>query len=89
MTKKIELPIAKTDIHKYTKFICVDENDRPMSWDGDQFCYCTSSHWQDTHWPIQIYSRRKAWELIQRTIKYRKENKFSIQDYRVMPVVIR
>ncbi len=76
----------KSDLSKYKKFICVDENHHPMAWDGSQLCYCTSSYWQDEHWPVQLYSRRRAWELIQRTITYRKLHKWPIQDYRVMPV---
>jgi hypothetical protein len=89
MENKKELPLSRPDIHKYKYFICTDEKYHPMSWDGHQLCYNTSSYWQDTQWPIQIYSRRRAWELIQRTIKFRKKNKWPIQDYRFMPILVR
>ena len=76
----------KNDINKYTKFICVDGENRPMSFEDNQLCYNTSSHWEDKHFPIKIYSKRKALQFIDKSIAYRTKMKFSIVVYRIMPV---
>lgn len=73
----------ESDILKYSKFIIVDKKCRPMAWGGDQLCYCTSSHWQDTHFPLRVYSKKRAMELINKSKNYRKEN---TDKYYLMPV---
>jgi len=78
----------KSDILKYKKFIVVDGDHKPMSFSGGQFCYCTSSYWQDTHFPVKTYSFRKANELITRSQMYRKRNGWPLpgDKYLLMPV---
>lgn len=77
---------SKSNIDRYKRFIVVDESNVPMSFDGDQFAYCTSSWWQDTQWPLRIYSKRKAMELIEKSNEYRRANKFGAVPHRLMPV---
>lgn len=77
----------KSNINDFSRFIVVDEDNKPMAWDKDQFCYCTNSHWQDDHFPIRTYSKKYAMELIKRSIAFRKKNKFvDLGDYLLMPV---
>jgi hypothetical protein len=76
----------QSDLYKYTKFICVDEEDRPMAWGGDQLCYCTSSSWKDMHHPIKVYTKRHAERLITKTQIFRKEEGLDVPSYRIMPV---
>ena len=74
-------------LDSFKKFIVVDEDNAAMSFDGDQFSYCTSSSWRDEQWPVEIYTKRKALELIAKTKKYRKECGFSTDgSYNLMPV---
>lgn len=79
----------KSDIHKYKKFIVVDENNVPMAWSEDQLCYCTTSDWQDEHFPLEIYSKKEAEKLIKKTIEFRKKLPLLVSNketYKLMPV---
>lgn len=73
----------------FKKFIVIDaDNEIPMSFDGDQFCYCTNDSWQDDHFPVRLYSYKRAKELIRRSNSYRIKNKMSPNNFKLMPVKI-
>lgn len=71
---------------EYKKFIVVDEDDRPMAFDGDQLCFCHTEDWQDDAWPVRIYSKETARRYIKKSIEFRKKNGFSDGQYKLMPV---
>jgi hypothetical protein len=77
----------KSDIEKYERFIIVDDYWKPMAWGGEQLCYCTASDWQDTHFPIKIYTKSHANRLIALTHIFRKKNNFKLTPFKLMPVV--
>lgn len=78
----------KSDISKYHKFIIVDERQQPMAWGGEQLCYCTTSDWQDTHFPIRTYRYNSARTLIRKSYKFKEENNIKREiRYKLMPVV--
>lgn len=69
----------------YKKYIVVDEDNRPMTFEVNQFCYCTN-HQGRNPFPVNLYSYEEAMELIKKTIEYRTKNEFSIGTYNLMPV---
>jgi len=79
---------AKNDLMKYKKFIVVDGYGKPMSYEGGQFCYCTTSYWQDTHFPLTIYSYDEAKRLIKRSKAYRKKHGWSLPGDRYLLVPV-
>jgi hypothetical protein len=75
------------NLKTYKKFIVVDrEYGRPMAFQDHQFCYCTTEHWEDEHWPVIIYSYEEANELINRSKRYRKRKGFEVGEYLLVPV---
>lgn len=73
---------------EFTHVIVVDEDNRPMSWGGDQLCYCTNDRWQDEHHPVKIYTKATAKKLIAKTISFRTQNRMEPGNYRTMPVIL-
>lgn len=76
----------KSDINKYKKFIIVDDNNKPMSWEQNQLCYCTNNNWKDIHFPIKLYSKKRALELILKSNKWREKQGYSLNNYSIMPI---
>lgn len=71
---------------KFTHFIIVDKDGKPMAWNQDQLCYCTDQYWQDDHHPVRVYKKATAMKLIAKTIKFRIEGKMNPGVYKLMPV---
>ena len=69
----------------YKKYIVVDEVNRPMSFNVNQFFYCDTHHARQPH-PIETYTYKKAIELIKKAVEYRTKNNFPIGEYNLMPV---
>jgi len=84
--KTLKSPIAKSDINKYSKFIVVDEDNKPMTFQDGQFCYNTDSDWQDEHFAIKSYTKAYANRLIFISKTYRKSRKFDVPRYKLMPI---
>lgn len=73
------------NIKNYKRYIVVDEDYKPMAFDGDQFVYC---HISINRNPLSVktYSYNKALSLIRETIDYRLDNNFKVGGYHLMPV---
>lgn len=84
--KKAENMIPKSDISKYKNVIITDEDNKPMTFQDGQLCYNTDSDWQDTHFPIQVYTRGYASRLITKSQLYRKRRGWDVPGYKMMPV---
>jgi hypothetical protein len=71
----------------YKRYIVVDENNRPMSFLKDQFCY-TDTEESRNPFSLQSYTLEKARELIKKTIEYRTANNYLSPDeqYILMPI---
>lgn len=74
------------------KFIIVDEDSKPMSWDqgSHQLCYNDDERWRGEHndapFPLTIYSKKQALEVIRKSLRNRKRWHMSIDNYYLMPV---
>lgn len=74
------------NLRAFKRFIVVEaETGKPMSFQDNQFCYCTSEVWEDWHWPVKTYSYNYAKKLIAKSIAYRKKRKFSVTNYLLVP----
>jgi len=73
-----------------TKVIVLDaESLRPMSFDGDQFCFVESmklSSTRKTGFKLNIYSRKDAILLIEISNQFRERNNFELNTYRLLLV---
>lgn len=79
--------MGANNLRNFKRFIVVDESDgMPVAFDGDQFCYCSTERWKDTHWPVQTYSFDHAKKLIKKSAEYRKRMKYSEVTYLLMPI---
>lgn len=77
----------KNNIDSFKKFIIVDkEYGQPMSWSREQLCYCTTSYWEDHHHPLEIYTLKRATNLIQKSKKFRKRKGWEVGEYLLVPV---
>ena len=70
---------------KFTHFIIVNENNKPMSFDGDQLCYNSTD--RRLKFGVQIYNEDQANKAIELSIKFRNKHGFTIQGYKKMPVM--
>jgi hypothetical protein len=71
----------------YKKFIVISSDSHmPMTFDGDQFCYCSNSNWQDEHWPVKLYSMRRAKALIKKSVATRRKIRDTETNYLLVPV---
>jgi len=78
----------KTDnLKMFKKFIVIGELG-PMAWDKDQFCYCSKEGWQDDHFPLRLYSYKRAKELIRKSNANRTKWKMEPNSFKLMPVKI-
>lgn len=74
------------NLKSFKRFVVVEkESGKPMSFQDDQFCYCTTSHWEDWHFPLKSYSYAHAQKLIDKSLAYRKRKKFPITEYLLVP----
>lgn len=67
-------------------YIIVDENNKPMSWGGEQLCYCDNETWQDTPHLLKMYTEGFARGLIQKSIQFSKKNNGEVGTYRLMEI---
>lgn len=70
---------------KFKFYIVVDSKDKPMTFFENQFCYNDT---EDNSRPfaIQLYTRREAMRLINKSIEFRKSLNFNIGEYVLMPI---
>lgn len=70
---------------KFKKYIVVNEENRPMSFKGNQFVYCQTHH-NRSPFPLKLYSKEQAEYLIKKTVEYRIRRGFNVTDYNLIPV---
>lgn len=78
----------KNTLENFGKVIVTDEDNRPMRFDGEQFCYCTDSTWEDEHFALKVYRKLYANQLISKSRNFRKKNNFSITNYKMIPIIL-
>jgi hypothetical protein len=77
----------KQNLKKFKKFIICDADyGIPMSFSGEQLCFCTHEGWDDNDFPVKLYSYRRAKQLIKVSIDFRESNGFSPGNYVLFPV---
>lgn len=77
-----------TDRRKFrsTLFLVCGHSDRPMVFDGNQFCYASKR--ASAKWPAEAYSKETAVFLIECTKAYRANMGFDPGDYKLFPIYI-
>lgn len=74
---------------KETVIVVEAKTTKPMTFDGDQFCYVGSINLVSTtkkrHF-AEIYERGHALELIEQSDIFRRQNRMSKTEYRLIPV---
>jgi hypothetical protein len=72
---------------KYKKYIVVNENGMPMTFQKDQF-YFAENEKRRRPLAVQIYSHEEATELIKKSVEFRLKHNFSLANncYTLMPV---
>lgn len=72
---------------RFKKYIVVDENYCPMSYDRNQFVYCNTEQ-NRRPFPVKIYTLKQAKELIKKTCEWRAKQGFLMGNYYLMPIKI-
>lgn len=73
------------NFNNYKKYIVVDDDNRPMTFVDDQFCYCNTHHARQPL-GVQTYTHKRATELIRKTVEFRIKRNFHVGEYSLMPV---
>ncbi len=73
------------NIKRYKKYIVVNEDYKPMTFQDEQFVF-NEIHLNRNPFPVVLYTYEKATELIKLTIEYRIKNNFTLGEYYLMPV---
>jgi hypothetical protein len=71
------------------KYIVVDENNKPMAFEEDQFCYVPSMGrrvGRPSSFKLESYSKEEAMRLIKKSHEYREKNNFSYTELYLMPI---
>ena len=72
------------------KYVIIFGERGPMFWFQKQLCYCRDTKMGECSkyiiGPIYIYTVNDALDLIKETIRWRKEQNYIINDYKLYPV---
>lgn len=68
---------------KSKNVIVVDDQFKPMTFDGDKFCYAQNG--RNQRFPVEVYTIEQAQELIQDHRRYRSRNNFGNDTIQTMP----
>lgn len=70
---------------RFDKFIVVDENNKPMTFFKNQFCY-NETETNRRPFAIDLYSYKEAKQLMQVSKEFRETSGFKETEYFLMPV---
>lgn len=69
---------------KTRKYIIVDENNKPMTFQYEQLVYVYTRGFSRLY--LAMYTEEQANEVIRKTVEFRTKNNFDVGDYHLMPL---